>query len=159
MKAIFLDIDGVVSTPSSMRLNAALGREPEEYRYDRMSLAYLGQLAARTGAVVVLSSSWREDLDSRDPVLAAIVANLLGQLEAVGAPVHDVTPRLIGGDRSAEIGAWLEAHPCEAYVIIDDRARFEERPEVAEGHLVLIENSDGIRQQHFARALAILGTP
>jgi len=157
LKAIFLDIDGVIATPSSFRMNAALAREPQDYRYDRMSLAYLGQLVARTQAVVVLSSSWREDLDTRDPLLAAIVANLLRQLEAVGAPLYDVTPRLAWGDRSAEIGAWLDAHPCEAYAIIDDRARFEERPEVVEGHLVLIENSDGIRQQHFARALAMLG--
>ena len=156
MKAIFLDIDGVIATPSSFRVNAALAREPQDYRYDRISLAYLGQLVARTQAVVVLSSSWREDLDSRDPLLAAIVANLLRQLEAVGAPLYDVTPHLAGGDRSAEIGAWLDEHPCEAYVIFDDLARFADRPEVVEGHLVLIADSEGIRHHHFQQALQIL---
>ena len=156
MKAIFLDIDGVIATPTSFRANRELWREPEEYRYDRVSLAFLGQLVARTGAQVVLSSSWRADLDSNDPVLDAIVGNLLRQLEAFGAPVTDVTPSLPGGDRSAEIGAWLEKHPCEAYAIIDDRARFEARPEIAEGHLVLVENSNGIRQPHFSQALSML---
>ncbi|MBR3327982.1 MAG: hypothetical protein IKG22_11745, partial [Atopobiaceae bacterium] len=67
------------------------------------------QLVARTGAKVVLSSSWRGDLDTRDPLLGAIVGNLLHQLEAVGAPLFDVTPSLPGADRSAEIGAWLDA--------------------------------------------------
>ena len=156
MKAIFLDIDGVIVTPTSLQSNAALGREPEEFRCDRVSLAYLGQLVARTGAKVVLSSSWRGDLDTRDPLLGAIVGNLLHQLESVGAPLFDVTPSLPGADRSAEIGAWLDEHPCKAYVILDDRARFEERPDVAKGHLVLIENSDGIRQEHFRRALDVL---
>ena len=156
MKAIFLDIDGVIATLTSMYANSAQNREPTEYVYDRVSLAYLGQLVARTGAIVVLSSSWRADLDSADPYLNAIVANLMRQFEAVGALPRDVTPMLPGGDRSAEIGAWLDVHPCEAYAIIDDRARFEERPEVASGHLVLVENSDGIRQQHFKQALAML---
>lgn len=156
MRALFLDIDGVIVTPSCLKRNAEQRREPEEFVYDTRSLAYVGQLVARTGARVVLTSSWRADLDTKDPLLAAIVQNLLNQLKRVGAPMSDVTPMLPGGDRSAEIGAWLDEHPCESYVIIDDRARFEERPEVARGHLVLIEDSDGIRHEHFRRALDIL---
>jgi hypothetical protein len=48
-------------------------------------------------------------------------------------------------------------HPCEAYVIIDDLARFDDHPEVADGHLVRIEESDGMRYQHFYQAREILG--
>ncbi|MDO5709111.1 MAG: HAD domain-containing protein, partial [Coriobacteriales bacterium] len=59
-------------------------------------------------------------------------------------------------DRSAEVGAWLDAHPCESYVIIDDLAEFEERPEVVKDHLVIVEDSEGIRYKHFYRALSIL---
>ena len=156
MKAIFLDIDGVIATPTSVRNNYLEGREPTEYRYDSMSLAYVGRLVERTGAVVVLSSTWREDLDTADPYLRAIMDNLCRQLEEVGAPVADVTPRVLGGDRSSEVAAWLEAHPCEGWVIIDDLARFELRPDVCEGHLVIIEDSEGIRQQHYLRALDAL---
>ena len=57
MKALFLDIDGVIATPTSMQSNRRRGLEPHEYRYDAMSLMYVGRLVARTGAQVVLSST------------------------------------------------------------------------------------------------------
>ena len=156
MKALFLDIDGVIATPASMRKSYALGREPEDMLFDTMALMYVGRLVERTGAKVVLSSSWREDLDSNDPLLRAIVDNLCRQLETVGAPLFDVTPKVLGGDRSTEIGAWLDAHPCEAWAILDDRATFEQRPDVCEGHLVLVEDSNGVRHPHYLKALAAL---
>ena len=156
MKALFLDIDGVIATPASMRKSYSLGREPENMLFDTIALMYVGRLVQRTGAKVVLSSTWREDLDSNDPLLRAIVDNLCRQLEAVGAPLFDVTPKVLGGDRSSEIGAWLDAHPCEAWAILDDRATFEQRPDVCEGHLVLIEKSDGLRHQHYLKTLAAL---
>lgn len=156
MKAIFLDIDGVIVTPDSMRKNYMLGLGAETQIYDNVALMYVGRLAELTGAKVVLSSTWREDLDSKDPYLSAVIGNLRRQLEAVGAPLYDVTPRLPGGDRSAEVGAWLDEHPCSEYVILDDLARFEERPEVSRGHLVIVEDSGGVRQQHFRKALDIL---
>jgi hypothetical protein len=156
MKAIFLDIDGVIATRDSMTASFERDLEPHEMEYDRRSLRYLGAIVAQTGAVVVLSSSWRADLDSGSTFVEAIVGNLLDQLAAAGAPVSDATPMIGGTDRSYEIGAWLDEHPCEAYVIIDDRARFELRPEVAEGHLVIIEDSNGIRASHMAQALRIL---
>jgi len=157
MKAIFLDIDGVIATPTSVRLNYLLGRGPERQFYDRVALSYLGRLVRETGAAVVLSSNWRADLESDDPFLQAIARNLLDQLAAVGAPVADVTPVDYDSDRSGEIGAWLAAHPCERYVILDDLARFDALPEVADGHLVRIDDSEGIRYQHFYAARDILG--
>ncbi len=156
MKAIFLDIDGVIATPTSVRLNYLLGRNPTNQWYDFVALSYLRRLVSETGAIVVLTSTWREDLQHPNPLSKAIMDNLFAQLEEVGAPVSDVTPKLEGADRSAEIGAWLDEHPCEAYVIIDDLARFDDRPEVCNGHLVLIEQSDGIGYQHFYRALEML---
>lgn len=159
MKAIFLDIDGVIATPASMRKSYELGREPEDMLFDTLALMYVGRLVQLTGAKVVLSSTWREDLDSNDPLLRAIVDNLCRQLEATGAPLFDVTPKVLGGDRSSEIAAWLEDHPCEAWVILDDRATFEQRPDVCGDHLVLVENSDGVRHPHYLRALAALGGP
>lgn len=157
MKAIFLDVDGVIATPTSVRLNYLLGRGPCSQWYDLVALTYLGRLVAETGAVVVLSSNWRRDLDSGDSLLADIMQNLLRQLEEAGAPMYDATPTCLGHDRSVEIGAWLDAHPCERYVIFDDLACFEERPEIPDGHLVLIEESEGIRYPHFWKALDILG--
>lgn len=156
MKAIFLDIDGVIATPTSVRLNYLLGRNPTNQWYDFVSLTYVGRLVKETGALVVISSTWREDLEHPNPLSRAIMDNLFAQLEEVGAPVSDVTPKLVGSDRSAEIGAWLDEHPCEAYVIFDDLARFDDRPEVREGHLIRIEESDGIQPRHFYQARELL---
>ncbi len=156
MKAIFLDIDGVIATPDTMIANFEQNREPHEMQYDQLAMNNLGAIVAVTGAIVVLSSSWRADLNSGSDYVEAIVSNLLDQLAAAGAPISDATPMIGGADRSVEIGAWLDEHPCDAYVIIDDLARFEQRPEVAEGHLVLIEDSNGIRASHVAQALRIL---
>ena len=156
MRAIFLDIDGVVATPTSVRLNYLLGRTPERQWYDPMSLSYLGRLVSQTGAVVVLASNWRQGLSDGVPFEQEVMRNLLAQLEEAGAPVADLTPHLTWGDRSSEVGAWLDEHPCEAWVILDDLARFDERPEVAEGHLVRIEESDGIGPLDYRKALAIL---
>lgn len=156
MRAIFLDIDGVIATPLSVRLNYLLGRGPERQWYDSVSLSYLGRLVAETGAAVVLSSNWRAGIGG-NPFEQEIMRNVFDQLEAAGAPVSDCTPHLLEGDRSTEIGSWLDEHPCEAWVIFDDLAHFEARPEVADGHLVLIEESDGIRYQHFRQAREILG--
>ena len=157
MKVIFLDIDGVIATPTSVRLNYLLGRGPDTQWYDGVALGYVGRLVRETGARVVLSSNWRQDLGSPDPFMQQIMDNLYAQLAAVGAPVADTTPVRLGHDRSVEVGAWLDAHPAEAYVIFDDLAAFEERPGVAAGHLVLIAESDGIRWQHYRAAREILG--
>ncbi|MDO4538632.1 MAG: HAD domain-containing protein [Coriobacteriales bacterium] len=156
MKAIFLDIDGVIATPDTMIANFEQNREPHEMQYDQLAMNNLGAIVAVTGAIVVLSSSWRADLNSGSEYVDAIVNNLLDQLSAAGAPISDATPMIGGADRSTEIGAWLDEHPCEAYAIIDDLARFEQRPEIAEGHLVLVEDSNGIRASHVAQALRIL---
>ena len=157
MKAIFLDIDGVIATPTSVMDNFANGRTADTQLFDALALRYLGRLVAETGAVVVLTSNWRRSADDQDDWYKAIMDNLYRQLEDVGAPIYDQTPKIFGRDRSFEVGAWLDEHPCEAYVIIDDIARFTDRPEIADGHLVIIEDSEGIRSYEFNRAREILG--
>lgn len=103
MKVIFLDIDGV--------LNCALTPNPRKFPYiiDRRLLAKLRGLLKRTGAKVVLSSSWR-----LDPI---------GLLAAkhYGVPVYDVSPDMPSSTRCKEIEKWLRAHPrVTRYVVIDD---------------------------------------
>ncbi len=156
MKAIFLDIDGVIATPTSVRLNYLLGRRVDNQWYDGVALRYLGRLVDETQATVVLTSTWREDLGHGNPHVEAIMDNLFAQLESAGAPVSDFTPVLPDADRSEEIATWLDRNPCEAYVIFDDLASFEDRPDVCDGHLVLIEDSEGIRFRHYQQARTLL---
>ncbi len=103
MKVIFLDIDGVLNcrrTPNSRKF---------PYIVDRKLLARLKRLLRRTGAKIVLTSSWR-----LDPI---------GRLAAkhFGIPCIGWLPDLPKRPRRDEILKWLANHPkVSRYVVIDD---------------------------------------
>lgn len=103
MKVIFLDIDGV--------LNCDRTPNPRKFPYivDERLLARFRRLLDRTGAKVVLTSSWR-----LDPI---------GLLAAKhwGVPFMDVCPDMPNRPRRDEVLAWLGRHPkVTRYAIIDD---------------------------------------
>ena len=103
MKVIFLDIDGV--------LNCDHMANPRKFPYvvDKKLLARFKKLLSRTGAKVVLSSSWR-----LDPV---------GLLAAKhwGVPFIDVAADMPKKTRRDEVVTWLSKHPnVIRYTIIDD---------------------------------------
>jgi hypothetical protein len=103
MKVIFLDIDGV--------LNSTRTSNPRKFPYvvDPPLLTRLNRLLERTGAQVVLSSTWRLDPIG---ILAA---------KHWGVPFFDICPDMPGCARSSEIIAWLTKHPdVQRFAIIDD---------------------------------------
>jgi hypothetical protein len=103
MKAIFLDIDGVLNCDSTPN--------PRSFPYivDERLLALFQDLVRRTGATVVLSSTWRVDPIGR---LAA---------EFYKIPFHDICPDMPDAPRSEEMQAWLRQHPeVTRYVALDD---------------------------------------
>lgn len=103
MRAIFLDIDGV--------LNCKKTPNPRKFPYivDDALVARFCHVLDATGAKVVLSSTWRYD-----PI---------GLLAArhFGIPFVDITPDLPGESRFREVLLWLEQNPAvERFAIIDD---------------------------------------
>jgi hypothetical protein len=103
MKVIFLDIDGV--------LNCDRTPNPRKFPYvvDKGLLKLFNGLLLRSGAKVVLSSTWR-----CDPI---------GLLAAKywRVPFIDITPDEPKKPRSAEILSWLERHRnVSRFVILDD---------------------------------------
>jgi hypothetical protein len=90
MKVIFLDIDGVIVTNHYL---TGLERNMQPWRYEVVyahfcprCLAHVNELVARTGATVVLSSTWRfflEDLDS---------VRRFFRSRGIRFEIHDVTP-------------------------------------------------------------------
>ncbi|HEU0082413.1 MAG TPA: HAD domain-containing protein [Bradyrhizobium sp.] len=103
MKVIFLDIDGV--------LNCSKTPNPRGFPYivDRKLLARFKKLLDRTGAKVVLSSTWR-----CDPVG-------LFAAKHYGVPFMDVCPDRPKNSRRGELLAWLKAHPTVTrYIVLDD---------------------------------------
>ena len=103
MKAIFLDIDGV--------LNCNKTPNPRHFPYivDIALVQRLRQVLVSTGASVVLSSTWRYDPIG---ILAA---------KHFGIPFIDITPDLPGEPRCREVLTWLEKHSeVERFCVIDD---------------------------------------
>ena len=103
MKAIFLDIDGV--------LNSEETHNPRNFPYfiDGRLLDQFKELVRVTEAKVILSSSWRID-----PIglLAAKYYSL---------PFDDVCPDMPGAPRCDEVITWLRQHPeVTRYAVLDD---------------------------------------
>jgi hypothetical protein len=103
MKVIFLDIDGV--------LNCTNTPNPRRFPYivDAKLLRRFKRLLQRTGAKVVLSSTWRYDPAG------------LFSARHWGIPFMDVIPDMPKRPRRDEVLAWLKAHPkVKRFVVIDD---------------------------------------
>lgn len=103
MKAIFLDVDGVLNcdtTPNPRSL---------PYIVDRKLLARFRRLVKDSNARVVLTSSWRID-----PI--GLYAARYWRI-----PFHDRCPDLPGSPRRDEILLWLRKHPnVGRFAVIDD---------------------------------------
>jgi Swiss Army Knife RNA repair-like protein len=103
VKVIFLDIDGV--------LNCATTPNPRKFPYiiDPKLLRRFKRLLQRTGAKVVLSSTWRYDPAG------------LFSAKHWGVPFVDVIPDMPHRPRRDEVIAWLKAHPkVKRFVVLDD---------------------------------------
>jgi hypothetical protein len=103
MKVIFLDIDGV--------LNCKATRNPRNLPYvvDPKLLRRFKRLLDRTGAKVVLTSTWRYDPAG------------LFSARRIGLPFIDVVPDMPKRPRRDEVLAWLKRHPrVTRYAILDD---------------------------------------
>lgn len=105
MKALFLDVDGVLNSATFFAENPPM----PVTSVDPRAIRRIRRVAEATGALVVLSSSWRKQ------------PNLVDTLRTAGVPIHDITPTLTGLARCDEILAWLDEHPeVTSYAIIDD---------------------------------------
>ena len=158
MKVIFLDIDGVICTPRSLRLSGWLGLPMERQRFDPAALFWLRWLVRRSGAELALCSSWRDAFTMDDPVSRALIHTLYGRLARNRTPLSHAVPQLPSGDKGAEIAAWLAAHDCTAFAILDDHDYFSPASGV-QGHWVPVPGERGLRYREARAALRLLTGP
>lgn len=143
-KVIFLDIDGVmnsVTTPFGDRRRLSTFLDPS-------NVAVLNQIVRATGAVVVVTSTWR---------LTMSIEQLRGHFEEAGcvAEIVDVTPDLDAYRRDREVRAWLAAQrePPRRWVILDDDPELDASPDT----LVRIDQLVGLSARELPRVLELLG--
>lgn len=155
---VFLDVDGVLnSSPYLAGLTERHGTYDgnEERMLDPAAVERVNQIVERTGAAVVISSSWRQVHRMPDLRMFLRKRGLRGHV------VIGVTPTArtgsgscLGALRGSEIQEWLDAHRhVTSFAILDDSADM--------GHLVhkLIQTSygSGLLDEHVERAVAMLG--
>lgn len=145
-KIVFLDVDGVLN-------NGTWAEEMYEqgvrvYHDDILhepSLAQLRRIVDETGAVIVVSSSWRQ--------IRVAYQHLKEWLEKFDMEVYDKTP-YVGGMRGDDITAWFNRNPgIYQYVILDDDDDMNGHME----HLVQTDFDSGLTKEIADECIRRLG--
>lgn len=113
-KVIFLDIDGVLTSDAFTQRCVKEKRARPQYDMDWLDpkcLVALKAITDTTGAVIVVSSSWRE--------LGRETLFRLWELLGIPGELYGTTPDWILTKREA-IEQWLADNHCDKYLIIDD---------------------------------------
>lgn len=117
MKIIFLDFDGVIDTEYYSYILYEAGKpiaDEHGLLFDPECVKNLKYIIDNTGADIVVSSTWKDDMSYEE---------ILDMWKDRGLPgfVTDVTPTTAEHHRGDEIDAWLKECPTECnYIIIDD---------------------------------------
>lgn len=126
MKLIFLDVDGVLNSEKHYIKLSKQGKSSmsDDMELQKHSLKYLSNLVKKTGAEVVISSTWRMGCPHDKSWL-----NLVNQLREYGIIPLGVTP-VLWQKRGIEIQKFLDdlkddGYTIDSMVIIDDDSDME----------------------------------
>jgi hypothetical protein len=156
LKVIFLDMDGVMNSMPFLLEHSAEYKKPDGTPYTRADsemwvemidpkcVERLNHIVTETGAVVVISSSWRH---------AHTVEAMREFFDARGfvGKIIDETPT-IAGPRGREIEAWLADKNVKAFVVLDDDSDMDG---VRKWHIktsILV----GLQDEHVERTIQML---
>ena len=186
MNIIFLDIDGVlngynrwntlgwdiVCKFNSERLRNWYRELTEPCGVHEKKVKLLAKIVHRTGAKVVMSSTWRHsywkfvngETDSIDDV-----KKLASLLNKYNIEVIDITPKSPKGIREDEIIAWLSRHEDEVdnFVILDDEnfdlecfvdKELVQTSSISKGEIIkgFAHEDTGLKRKHVKKAIRIL---
>lgn len=152
MKIIFLDFDGVMDTEYYDHILSEAGKPiSDEYGllFDPECVKNLKYIIDNTGADIVVSSTWKDDMSYQE---------ILDMWKYRGLPgfVTDVTPNTAKNIRGDEIDAWLEECPTECnYVIIDDLEAYNFNEHQIQ-RLLIVNPFFGLDKYTAERAIKIL---
>lgn len=153
-KIIFLDFDGVITTPES------------GWTIDIQKLELLNKLIITTDAKIVVTSSWKHGYENVDDFKNSIYKKNKRKnsplfynhnesvLERFTDQIYDITDSK-GSWRGDEIERWLNKHEeeIESYVILDDDSDFHEDQLF---HFVQTDLYEGITEREVKICINIL---
>lgn len=125
MKVVFLDVDGVLNTEETFERNYQeyLTTKVKKEPIDEIRVRYLKEIIDKTGAKIVLSSSWRRHCEFEGRKIISKeshMAYLIQLLEKYDLYLYDITGYDRDGNRGNEIKEWLEQNMVESFVVLDD---------------------------------------
>lgn len=140
MRVLFLDIDGVLNNKWSIKAQGT------NQVFDRKCLEHLHRIVIETGALLVVSSNWREGN-------ALWVIQLALVQRGIWGPIIDMTPVLKDSPevnglglfevRGVEIRRWLTDHPwVQGYAVVDDNPVTGH-----DGHLFMTDHHIGLDEK------------
>lgn len=151
MKVVFLDIDGVCNNKKFLN-QCRLHGVPVDDWIDPEAVKRLNRITDETGAVIVVSSTWRLPFMHRFSDLKALLFK-----HGITAKVKDMTPNQnrVNG-RGGEIQKWLDTWmftEVTSFVILDDDNDMNDLGKF----LVRTSMEDGLQDRHVEEAIRILG--
>lgn len=154
MKILFLDIDGVLNSREYDRKR----NWNEQTDIDETRLPLVKEIIDKTGAKIVLISTWRNHWD-RDESLCDEDGMYINRLfSKYGLAICDKTPDLgLLSKRKDEVKAWLAEHTgeVESFVILDDY-RFG-WDDLSDFYIHTNPNYGlGLEEEHVEKAIALL---
>ena len=162
-KIIFLDIDGVLNTQEwHSRMTKGTPEDEFGYAFDPVAVVNLARIIDETGAVIVISSSWK--------FYGVTELREMWKMRKLPGAILDITPNTISDEmlmnanldeiefgvcRGNEIKEWLSKHKGEVsnYVIIDD---FDDLLPEQMSHAVITNTLIGITESDAEKAITIL---
>ena len=150
MKAIFLDVDGVLNSKDWLENN----RVRTENSVNPEKVKLLAEIVKNTNATVVLSSTWRY---IPEHPMFMYLTDIFG---VNGIKIHAFTPKL-DGDRPKEIKAWIKKQTEEVqFISIEDGFSEEDyRKYGIEDRLVKTSyygEYGGLQRSHVEQAIKLL---
>jgi hypothetical protein len=161
MKIIFLDIDGVICNREQWRSRVQF-EGLSLCNFDQESVKLLNQLTDKTGAEIVISSTWRRGSEEDFTSLMFWFRN-----QGVTGRIMDRTPvdNSDNAQRGDEIKQWLNANfgRVDAFVVLDDDSDMRGVEDHFVQTLIRVEDErmleEGLKQIHVDKAIAILDKP
>ena len=143
-KIVFLDFDGVLNCDVSV---CQLGTR---YKFWPASIKALNELLERSGARIVISSTWREHWTLSENAASLERAGVLPGRVVGKTSVCD-------GERGIEIDSWLKSvpYPVESFVILDDKNDMAMHVQ----RLVLVDPKTGLSAKEARQAIELLAVP
>lgn len=144
-KVLFLDVDGVLNN-GEWAFN--MHRQGVHVYSDDLlyepSLEQLWRIVHTTGALIVVSSAWRQ--------IPTCYQHLQEWLAKYYMTIYDKTP-YVGGDRGDDISAWFNRHPGNwQYAILDD----DDDMGVHIDHLIRTDFDLGLTEKEADRCIELL---